>query len=46
MATTTSDPLEAVHASGWLLIAVGVISIGAGILALVYPDTPGAVQTA
>jgi uncharacterized membrane protein HdeD (DUF308 family) len=38
MATTTPDPLKAVHASGWLLIAVGAISIVAGILALVYPD--------
>ena len=38
MATTTPDPLRAVQASGWLLIVVGVISIIAGILALVYPD--------
>jgi uncharacterized membrane protein HdeD (DUF308 family) len=38
MATTTPEPLKAVHASGWLLIVVGVVSIVAGILALVYPD--------
>jgi uncharacterized membrane protein HdeD (DUF308 family) len=38
MATTTPDPLKAVHASGWLLIAVGAISVIAGILALAYPD--------
>lgn len=38
MATTTPEPLQAVHSSGWLLIAVGAISIVAGILALVYPD--------
>jgi uncharacterized membrane protein HdeD (DUF308 family) len=38
MATTTPEPLKAVHATGWLLIAVGAISIVAGILALVYPD--------
>ena len=38
MATTTPEPLKAVHASGWLLIAVGVISVIAGLLALAYPD--------
>jgi uncharacterized membrane protein HdeD (DUF308 family) len=38
MATTTPEPLRAVQASGWLLIVVGVVSIVAGILALVYPD--------
>jgi uncharacterized membrane protein HdeD (DUF308 family) len=38
MATTTPDPLKAVHTSGWLLLIVGVVSIVAGILALVYPD--------
>lgn len=38
MATTTPEPLAAVHESGWLLIAVGAASIVAGILALVYPD--------
>jgi uncharacterized membrane protein HdeD (DUF308 family) len=38
MATTTPEPLKAVHASGWLLITVGVISVVAGILALVYPE--------
>jgi uncharacterized membrane protein HdeD (DUF308 family) len=38
MATTTPEPIKAVHASGWLLIAVGAISIVAGILALVYPE--------
>jgi uncharacterized membrane protein HdeD (DUF308 family) len=32
------EPLKALHASGWLLIAVGAISIVAGILALVYPE--------
>ncbi len=38
MTAAQPDPLKAVHASGWLLIVVGVISIAAGILALVYPD--------
>jgi uncharacterized membrane protein HdeD (DUF308 family) len=38
MATTTPEPLRAVQASGWLMILVGVVSIVAGILALVYPD--------
>jgi hypothetical protein len=28
MATTTPEPLKAVHASGWLLIVVGLVSIG------------------
>jgi uncharacterized membrane protein HdeD (DUF308 family) len=37
MATTTPDPLKAVHRSGWLLIAVGLISIVAGIIAVAYP---------
>jgi uncharacterized membrane protein HdeD (DUF308 family) len=38
MATTTPEPLKAVHASGWLLLVVGAASIVAGILALVYPE--------
>ena len=38
MATTTPEPLKAVHASGWLLIVVGLVSIVAGILALAFPD--------
>ncbi len=38
MATTTPEPLKAVHASGWLLIGVGALSAIAGILAIVYPD--------
>src|SRR5215217_1679367 len=32
------EPLKTVHASGWLLIAVGGISIVAGMLALAYPE--------
>jgi uncharacterized membrane protein HdeD (DUF308 family) len=37
-ATTASDPLKALHSSGWLLVGVGVLSVIAGILAIVYPD--------
>jgi len=37
-ATNGAEPLKAVQASGWLLIAVGAISIVAGVLALVYPE--------
>jgi len=32
------EPLKTVHASGWLLIAVGGISIAAGLLVLAYPE--------
>ena len=37
MATTTPEPVKAIRASGWLLLAAGVISVVAGILALVWP---------
>ena len=33
-----SDPFAELRSTGWLLIAVGVISIVAGLLAIVYPD--------
>jgi uncharacterized membrane protein HdeD (DUF308 family) len=33
-----SDPLAALRSAGWLLIAVGAISIVAGLLAIAYPD--------
>jgi uncharacterized membrane protein HdeD (DUF308 family) len=32
------DALKAAHSGGWLLVATGVLSVIAGILALVYPD--------
>jgi uncharacterized membrane protein HdeD (DUF308 family) len=33
-----SDPLAALRSTGWLLIAVGAISIVAGLFAIAYPD--------
>jgi uncharacterized membrane protein HdeD (DUF308 family) len=34
-----SDPLAAMRGAGWLMIAAGTISIGAGLFAIAYPDT-------
>jgi uncharacterized membrane protein HdeD (DUF308 family) len=34
----TPDPLVEVHSATWIVIAAGVISIVAGLLAIVYPD--------
>jgi len=36
--TPQTEPLGALRSAGWLLIAVGAISVIAGILAIVYPD--------
>jgi uncharacterized membrane protein HdeD (DUF308 family) len=36
--STASDPLKELRSAGWLVLAAGVISVLAGILALVYPD--------
>ena len=36
--TPHTEPLGALRSAGWLLIAVGAISVIAGILAIVYPD--------
>ena len=37
-APVADDPLKELRSSGWLIIAVGVISIVAGVLAIAYPD--------
>ena len=37
-AQTGSDPLDDVRSAGWLVIALGAISIVAGLLAIAYPD--------
>jgi uncharacterized membrane protein HdeD (DUF308 family) len=36
--TPQTEPLGALRSAGWLLIAVGAISVIAGILAIAYPD--------
>jgi uncharacterized membrane protein HdeD (DUF308 family) len=36
--TSQTEPLGALRNAGWLLIAVGAISVIAGVLAIAYPD--------